>query len=309
MSLFREEPVNDVRERIRKSKGSPKEVKKSDPVDEIYELNCHSQKIQELIGEIDSLDDKNIRGMMQECVQELLGFYGLGLHKILKIISNGSSSAAKDIYNNLIADSFISGLLLIHDLHPLDLNTRLHAALEKVKPYMDSHGGSVEIVSLENGVARLKLSGHCKGCPSSASTLQLGIKEAIEENCPDLLGLEVEGVVSGGKDAELKPLSFNGWHRIEQEGFLHNGDMKMMELSGIPLFICRVNNKMYAYRNLCPACGLTFNNGKLENSQISCHMGHRFNIQLAGKSINDPEVHLDPFLLIEEEGTIKIAVG
>jgi len=50
-------------------------------------------------------------------------------------------------------------------------------------------------VSVEGGVARLKLQGSCDGCPASASTLENALREAIDEVAPDLLGLEVEGVV------------------------------------------------------------------------------------------------------------------
>ena len=64
----------------------------------------------------------------------------------------------------------------------------------RVRPYMESHGGDVELLGLEDGVARLRLVGHCNGCPASASTLELAIKEALDEAAPDLAGLEVEGV-------------------------------------------------------------------------------------------------------------------
>ncbi len=313
MSIFTQEHISEVQKVINQSNAQSNGIKKATiPHDEISDLNRQSQRIQELIEEIDSLADDRTRGMMQECVQEMLNFYGHGLKKILDIISKGNNSAAKDIYNNLIEDSFVSGLLLIHDLHPLDLKTRLHLALEKVKPYMDSHGGSVEIVSLENGFAKLKLSGHCKGCPSSASTLELGIKKEIEEHCPDLLGLEVVGVVSPAKPSEngkIKQPSSQGWDMIDNIAQLRNGEMKIVETSGTSLIVCRVNDKLYAYRNLCPACGILLNNGKLEGTQIGCNLGHHYDVQLAGKCTDDPDIHLDPFPLLEENGIVKVAIS
>ena len=62
-------------------------------------------------------------------------------------------------------------------------------------PYMESHGGGVEVLSLEDDVLRLRLHGSCDGCPASASTLELAIKQELEEAAPDLLGIEVEGLV------------------------------------------------------------------------------------------------------------------
>ena len=312
MNIFSEQNFNGVQEVIKNTNGQNgnSTIAKREPVkDEISELNQQSQHIQELIEEIDALPDPNTRSMMQECIQEILSFYGNGLERILNIISNGNSSAAKDIYNNLIEDSFICSLLLIHDLHPLDLKTRLYQALEKVKPYMDSHRGSVEIVSLENGVAKLKLSGSCKSCPSSSSTLELGIKQAIEEICPDLLGLEVEGITESANHGKSAHQIEFGWKVIKGLDVLPNGAMKAVEIPGLNLIVCRFNKQLYAYRNLCPACDRSFSNGTLEDNIIGCQLGHRYDVQLAGKCTDDPDIHLDPFPLLEENGIVKIALG
>ena len=63
-----------------------------------------------------------------------------------------------------------------------------------MRPYLESHGGNVELLGLEDGVARIRLEGSCNGCPASAATLELAIKQALDEAAPDLLGLEVEGI-------------------------------------------------------------------------------------------------------------------
>ncbi|HLY71531.1 MAG TPA: NifU family protein [Puia sp.] len=194
MSIFTQQHIDDVQEVIKKSNGQGHITKKMLLGDEEAEVNRQNQRIQQLMEEVDSMPEGQTKEMMQDCIQDMLSFYGFGLSRILDIISNSSSAAAKDIYNKLIEDGFVSSLLLIHELHPLDLKTRLHVALEKVRPYIDGHGGHIEILSLENGIAKIKLSGNCKGCPSSENTLELGIKKAVEECCPDLLGLEVEGV-------------------------------------------------------------------------------------------------------------------
>lgn len=311
MSIFSQNDFEVVQDVIKSNGQKNNTGKKEAAPDELSELNRQSDRIQELIEEIDALPDEKARDMMQECMQEVLSFYGHGLERILGIISEGNNTAAKDIYNNMLGDSFVNGLLLIHDLHPFDLRTRLNLALEKVRPYMDSHGGSVEIISLEDGVAKLRLNGNCKGCPSSSATLELGIKQAIEENCPDLLGLEVEGatsinLVSNGKQ---QTLTYQGWKTITGVNKLTNGEMKPVELSGIQLIVCKVNDQLYAYRNVCPACDLPLNTGKLEGNIVSCKLGHSYDIQQAGKCTLDDELHIDPFPLLQENGSIKIAVG
>lgn len=310
MNIFSQQDFDGVQEVIENASKQHHPVAKKQAVKtEIRDLNQQSRYIQELIEEIDSLPDPDARQLMQECIREILSFYGQGIEKILSIISKSNHSASQDIYNNLIEDSFVSGLLLIHDLHPLDLKTRLHQALSKVKPYMDSHGGSIEVVSLIDGIAKLKLSGSCKGCPSSAITLELGIKQAIEEHCPDLLGLEVEGMTSSTTHEKSQQQTASGWKVIKGLDVLPNGAMKAVEIPGLKLIVCRVNNQLYAYRNLCPACDRSFSNGSLQDTILACQMGHRYDVHFAGKCTDDPDIYLDPFPLLEEGSSVKIAVG
>jgi Fe-S cluster biogenesis protein NfuA/nitrite reductase/ring-hydroxylating ferredoxin subunit len=310
MNIFSENDLNVVQNVIQKTNGYSNHLRKEEPLkDEVSELNLQSEHIQQLIEEIEKLPDPKAKKMMEECIQEILGFYGKGLEKILKIISDGNSAAAKDIYNDLIEDSFVNGLLLIHDLHPLDLKTRLYKALEKVKPYMDSHSGSVELISLENGVAKLKLAGNCKGCPSSSSTLELGIRQSIEEYCPDLLGLEVEGVTEMPNANKGGAKQNSGWKVVNGIGQLPNGKMIAVESDGISLIVSRVNKQLYAYRNLCPGCERPFTNGTLDENILACQLGHRFDVQHAGICTDDDILHLEPFPLLEENGIVKLAVG
>jgi Fe-S cluster biogenesis protein NfuA len=91
-------------------------------------------------------------------------------------------------------DELVSHLLLVHDLHPVDLETRVRQALEGVRPYLGSHGGDVELLGVEDGVARLRLAGTCNGCPSSTVTLRNAIEEALFKAAPDLERIDAEGV-------------------------------------------------------------------------------------------------------------------
>lgn len=148
------------------------------------------RRLQELIEQMQTQPNPSARALLQECLQSLLAFYGEGLSRMLDQI-HAAGSEGKKILDRLLKDPAISGLLLIHGLHPVPLETRLRGALEKVRPYMQSHGGNIELLSLENDVAQIRLEGTCKSCPSSAVTLELAVRRAVEEACPDLAGFEV----------------------------------------------------------------------------------------------------------------------
>src|SRR6185295_11676665 len=121
--------------------------------------------------------------------------YGVGLSRIFAALDEGGASGHA-IRDKLVQDGVVASLLLIHDLYPVPLEERVREALEEVRPYMESHEGDVELLGVEDGVVRLRLKGSCDGCPASASTLELAIKEALERAAPDLVGLEVEGLVT-----------------------------------------------------------------------------------------------------------------
>ena len=68
---------------------------------------------------------------------------------------------------------------------------------------MESHGGNVELLGIEDGIAKLRLEGSCKSCRASSSTLELAVRQALEEAAPDLEGMDVEGIVEEEEEPEI----------------------------------------------------------------------------------------------------------
>lgn len=65
-----------------------------------------------------------------------------------------------------------------------NLTSRVQKALDELLPAMVADGGGAEFVSLEDGVATLRLVGSCNFCPSrqlSAAALRRGIQQRIPE--------------------------------------------------------------------------------------------------------------------------------
>jgi Fe-S cluster biogenesis protein NfuA len=117
-----------------------------------------------------------------EAIGALLDLYGEGLARIVARVGA----------EELASDELISHLLMLHDLHPVPVELRVRAALDEVRPYLETHGGNVELLGVEGGVARLRLEGSCSGCPSSTLTLRNAIDEAIQKAAPDVASVEAE---------------------------------------------------------------------------------------------------------------------
>src|SRR5580704_2478694 len=187
-------------------------------MEQLDEMNSHGARIQQLLEQIEALPSPSTRELIHEFMEATLAFYGQGLSRILQVVTQSGSEGEK-IYQRLTSDKVVRGLLLIHDLHPEDLESRLRNALDQVRPYLQSHGGNVELISLTDEAARLRLEGTCKSCASSAVTLELAIRHAIEEACPDLAEFEVEGVAEkqadGASVAQLPDRSKPNWIALE----------------------------------------------------------------------------------------------
>lgn len=66
------------------------------------------------------------------------------------------------------------------------LRAKVQAVLDELRPYVQADGGDVELVSAEDGVVTVRLSGNCAGCPSSSITLKHGIEKHLLAKIPEV---------------------------------------------------------------------------------------------------------------------------
>jgi len=285
------------------------------------ELQERVARIETLLGEIEALKDPNARSKAAEVVQVLLELYGEGLARMMEVVAQGEES--ERTFEAFVGDELVSHLLLLHGLHPLDVETRVVRALEEVRPYLQSHGGNVELLGVEGGVARLRMQGSCDGCPSSAVTLKLAIEEAVQKAAPDLEGIEAEGVaepkpaptfVAGPtlrkKEKKQEPEGDQAsWTVVGGLPQLSGGGLLVKEISGGPVLFVKLEDDLYAYRHLCPGCGESLEGGSLKGAELNCPgCARSYEVRRAGRCLDAPQLHLEPIpLLVSGEGIVKIA--
>lgn len=66
------------------------------------------------------------------------------------------------------------------------MKEKVEKALNKVRPALVADGGNVELVSVEDDVVKIKLTGACKGCPMSEMTLKMGIERHLKKEIPEI---------------------------------------------------------------------------------------------------------------------------
>ena len=283
------------------------------------EFDRRLAQVETLIGELDALPDGDARKTAVEAVQALLELHGDALDRLLELVA-AKGETGEVVLLELAADEMVGGLLLLHGLHPRTLEERVLGALAKVRPYLGSHGGNVELLGLRDGVARLRLEGSCHGCPSSTLTLKYAIEKEIAEAAPDLVDIVVEGVVEQPAVPSgfiplgtIKPLSRRApegeaWQPVKGlEGLLGN-QLRIEEVAGSPVLFCRIGDTHYAYRDRCPACRSSLAGGRLEGHLLVCPGCSRsYDVHRAGRSLDDAAISLSPIPLLEQAGQVRVA--
>ena len=280
-------------------------------------------RVQELTVELDSVGDPAVRAKAEELIGAIIELYGEGLERVAAILDDAGEPGA-EIRERLSSDGVVASLMLIHGLYPVPLDERVAEALDSVRPYMESHGGNVELLGLDEGVARIRLEGSCEGCPASASTLELAIKQALEEAAPDLEGLVVEGAIAdpkaklGDGALELPVVSVApgsadatpAWFDRDLIDSIAEGGLERAEAAGIELVIGRVDGSLLAYRNACAGCDGDLTGGELTAGVLSCpSCERRYSLERAGRSLDDDHLQLEPVPLLPGGSGYRVALA
>jgi Fe-S cluster biogenesis protein NfuA len=70
------------------------------------------------------------------------------------------------------------------------MKEKIKKALADIRPSLQADGGDVELVDVENGIVKVRLTGACGGCPMSQMTLKQGIETYIKKEVPEILSVE-----------------------------------------------------------------------------------------------------------------------
>ncbi|WP_051133085.1 NifU family protein [Nocardia paucivorans] len=259
------------------------------------------------------------RERAEQLVREVVDLYGEGLTRVVGLLDS-------ETLERLARDDLIASLLLVHGLHPHDVATRVRAALDDVRPYLGSHGGDVDLVDIVDGVVRLELTGSCRGCPSSAVTLELAVEDAVRAAAPEIEAIEVvtahtesagpipaDSLFSRVRAEEHRP---GGWVVVPELAELASGEVAGFAVAGFTMLACRVGENVFAYRDRCPVCDHSLAGTALYrrsgfpigDAVLDCPTCHaHFDVVHAGARV-DGDGHLDPLPVLVRSGEPSVAV-
>jgi Fe-S cluster biogenesis protein NfuA len=138
------------------------------------------RRIEELVRRLDEIPNRESRDTARALMEAILELHGAGMERMMDIVFEQGDTGRAAI-RRFAADELISSLLLLHDLHPDDLETRVHRALAKTH-------GNAELVSVFEGVVRVRLTGGGCGLRDSVEAL-------VRDAAPDLVELVMEETI------------------------------------------------------------------------------------------------------------------
>ena len=156
------------------------------------EFHARTERIEELVTKLERASDPELHTAALELVQSVMDLHGAALEHLLEIVSE--SNEDESIAGKFLEDDLVASILLLHGLHPEDMETRVLRALDKVRPSLQTNGGEVELVSIADGVVKLRVQKEAGGCASTAVTMRSAVEDAVTELAPDAAQIMAEVV-------------------------------------------------------------------------------------------------------------------
>lgn len=255
------------------------------------------------------------RERAEQLVREVTDLYGAALERMMDAVV----SAHPQLADRFAADDLVASLLLVHGLHPHDVQHRVAHALDGVRPYLGSHGGDVALLGVDAGAGgytvRLQFQGSCKSCPSSAVTLELAVEDAVRAAAPEVSSIEVVAAVPDS-DRHVIPADTlmsrlhqpTAWQPVPELAELSDGEVGGFRVMSATVLVCRLGGNIYAYRDRCPGCTTTLAGARLSGAVLRCPgCGAGFDVVRAGAGIGG-DGYLEPVPVLVRDGVLSMAV-
>lgn len=243
-----------------------------------------------------------------------------GLVTIVRALK--ADEAARAVLFELVDDPTVHLLLSLHEIIRPDPMTEAGRVLVSVRPQLQSHGGDVTLVRIDDGTAYVRLEGACNGCSMSSVTLRNLVEEALVAGVPSVAGVEV---LPNEPSPTLIPLdalrvgpdpATEGWVKAGPAADLTEGAVSSLNLTSasgttVELVVVNVEQRLTAYVNACAHEGLPLDNAMLDtaNGTLTCPW-HGFCFDAtSGECLSTPGAQLEQLPLRVDDGDVWIRVG
>lgn len=267
------------------------------------------EEVEELIASLASHPDAAVRAQVTALLQAVDAVHRTGLEHLLAGIRGMAGDA---FIHRLTSDPAIRLLLMSYDLLAVDRRLLAEEALDTVRGHLHAHGIDLEIKEVVGGVVYVRI----HGLEAGGGTLEAVRHDAEEALRAGLIGFQ-ELVMHDREEAPAKLVPLGGLRRPNRPVYrralasrdLEVGQMKTVELEGLPLLLANVHGEFYAVRNRCGDSPFPLQFGTLEGAELRCSFhGCRYDLR-TGKRLDHEGERLPVFPVRVEGGEIEVAVS
>jgi Fe-S cluster biogenesis protein NfuA len=153
------------------------------------DLHARLERLEALISEMEQGPESPARSRAREIVRAVLDLHADGLTRVMTLVTEASGAA---LVESLARDPMIAGLLLLHGLHPQELETRVRSAVDALEPMLQAQGARVALMSVSDGAIRLNLERAIGRGGLSTGALRERVEQAIIGAAPDASSIEID---------------------------------------------------------------------------------------------------------------------
>lgn len=287
---------------------------------EILEETNAFEQLNVLLESIERHPEMAVRDHVRALVYTLLDLHHGALQRIVEIIS--AQPDGEKTLQEFSGDKLVQAVLMVHELMPQTLETRVEIAIETAREQLKIYGADVEIVGLKNGVARLKLMGSASTANVSSSILKAEIEQAVHNVAPDLLDIEYEDLIAPVPQVQpvklVQILPRPNAQKVSPKQIsmpviradqVPDNDLRVVEVGDINLLLCNVAGTIYTFQNACAHQKLSLEQGILEGGVLTCPWhGYQFDVRQGGRCLTDPNLRLEVLSSKTENGVVKVVL-
>ncbi|MDA2895184.1 NifU family protein [Mycolicibacterium sp. BiH015] len=276
-----------------------------------------ARRVDAAVTALDSLDPAS-RAIAEEVKAAVEAVHRVGLVTIVRRLREDPATRAA-LYD-LVDDPVVHLLLSIHEIVRPDPVTHANRVLAAVRPQLQSHGGDVTLVRVEDGTAYVRLEGACNGCSMSSATLRHLVEGALIEGVPAITAVEV---MPNEPTPTLIPIeslkigrdpAADGWVRVGPAAEIADGELTPAQLDTgralVDVIVVSIEHRLAAYRNECAHQALPLDNAILDvgTGTLTCPW-HGFSYDAAsGECLSAPGAQLEQLPLRVDRGDVWVRV-
>lgn len=277
-------------------------------------------RLTDLIAAFEADPDEERRARVFELLTSVDSIHRAGLRRLDELLK------AAGLQARALDDPEVKLLFDLYDLGEGGDLQRAQAVLASVTPYIESHGGSLEVVSADGGVVTVRLSGSCAGCQGSTATLRHVVEGALREGLAEFERMEVLEAPAAtghghdhdhGSGSQAAPglIQVEGlprsrpslvWRPVLAAADVAPGSLAAVDVDGEPVLVANIGGDFYAYHDGCPGTPLTLVAGRVEGAVVTCPWhGCRFDLR-GGRRLEGEGPGLVVMPIAVEEGEVRI---